>query len=77
MVEDVNEKDKNTTTLRQVLLLMLKQSLMSPKLRLYVLQESELPILLVAKLAQFYSYLPEQYALIRNPNVSSAYPTEE
>ena len=38
---------------------MIKQALMNPKIKDYVLTESELPILLVAKLAHYYSYLPE------------------
>ena len=48
---------------------------MNPKIRDYVLMESELPILLVAKLAHIYSYLPDSLGLIRNPNVSEMYPT--
>ena len=73
--QDNHEKEENTVVLRQTLLLMLKQSTMNPKIRDYVLTESELPIFLVAKLAHFYSYLPEQLHLIRNPNVSEMYPT--
>ena len=74
---DNKEDEKNTIALRQVLLLMLKQSTMNPKIKDYVLNESELPILLVAKLAHIYSYLPEQLLLIRNPNVSEKYPTAD
>ena len=77
MMGDNNEKEENVLALRQVLLLMLKQSTMNPKIRDYVLMESELPILLVAKLAHIYSYLPEKLNLIRNPNVSELYPTAE
>ena len=75
---DVNEeKEENTIALRKVLLLMLKQAVMNPKIKDYVLMESELPILLVAKLAHYYSYLPEQLALLKNPEVSEMYPTAD
>ena len=77
MYENNEDDEKNTLALRQVLLLMLKQSTMNPKIRDYVLMESELPILLVAKLAHIYSYLPEKLNLIRNPNVSEMYPTAD
>lgn len=50
---------------------------MNPKIRDYVLMESELPILLVAKLAHIYSYLPESLGLVRNPNVSEMYPAAD
>ena len=75
MMENNEDKEENVTALRKVLLLMLKQSTMNPKIRDYVLMESELPILLVAKLAHIYSYLPDSLGLIRNPNVSEMYPT--
>ena len=50
---------------------------MNPKIKDYVLMESDLPILLIAKLARIYSYLPEQLILIKNPNVSEMYPTAD
>ena len=56
---------------------MIKQALMNPKIKDYVLTESELPILLVAKLAHYYSYLPEQLSILKNPNVSEMYPTKD
>ena len=75
MMENNEDKEENVTALRKVLLLMLKQSTMNPKIRDYVLMESELPILLVAKLAHIYSYLPDSLTLVRNPNVSEICPT--
>ena len=75
--QDSSDKEENVTAMRRCLLLMIKQSTMNAKIRDYVLTESELPILLVAKLAHFYSYLPEQLALIRNPNVSELYPSAD
>lgn len=59
LMEDSKDDSKNVIALRKTLLLMLKQSVLNPKIKDYVLAESELPILLVAKLAHFYSYLPE------------------
>jgi len=59
IMDDNKESSENTTALRQVLLLMLKQAVLNPKIKDYVLSESELPILLIAKLAHIYSYLPE------------------
>ena len=50
---------------------------MNPKIRDYVLMDSELQILLVAKLAHIYSYMPENLGLVRNPNVSEMYPTAD
>ena len=49
--------------------------MLNPKIKDYVLGESELPILLVAKLAHIYSYLPEKLTLIKNVEVSEMYPT--
>ena len=49
----------------------------NPKIKDYVLTESELPILLIAKLAHIYSYLPEQLELIRNPQAPERYPTPD
>ena len=76
-MDDNKEMAENTTALRQVLLLMIKQAVTNPKIKDYILSESELPILLVAKLAHTYSYLPEQLALIRNPLVNERYPTAD
>ena len=72
-----NEDERITTSLRFSLLYMIKQAMMNPKIKDYVLTDSELPILLVAKLAHYYSYLPEQLALLKNPNVSEMYPTKD
>ena len=77
LMDDNKEAVENTIALRKVLLLMLKQAVMNPKIKDYVLNESELPILLVAKLAHIYSYLPDQLSLIRNPNVTERYPTPD
>ena len=76
-MDDNKEATENTTALRQVLLLMIKQAVTNPKIKDYILTESELPILLIAKLACLYSYLPEQLSLIRNPNVVERYPTAD
>lgn len=76
-MDNHKEAEENTVALRQVLLLMLKQAVMNPKIKDYVLNDSELPILLVAKLAHIYSYLPEQLGQIRNANVTEMYPTAD
>lgn len=76
-MEDNKDDGKNVIALRKTLLLMLKQSVLNPKIKDYVLAESELPIILVAKLAHFYSYLPEQLSLIKNSNVSELYPVDD
>ena len=60
MMDDNREVEENSLALRQLLLLMMKQAVTNPKIKDYVLTESELPILLIAKLAHIYSYLPEQ-----------------
>ena len=47
---------------------------MNNKIKEYVLSESDMPILLVAKLAHFFGSLPEQLGLIRNPKVLESFP---
>ena len=49
---------------------------MNPKIKEYLLTESELPILLIAKLALYYSYLPEQLHLIKNPEMTDPFPSQ-
>ena len=53
---------------------MLKQATINNKIKEYVLSESEMPVLLVAKLAHFFGSLPDQLALIRNPKVLESFP---
>ena len=53
---------------------MIKQATLNPKIRDYVLSESELPVLLVAKLAQFYSYLPDKVELMKSASVMELFP---
>ena len=54
-----DESEENSLNLRKIILLILKQATKNPKIKDYVLSESELPLILIAKLALYYSYLPE------------------
>ena len=72
--EDNTDTEQCQVGLRKVLVLMLKQATMNNKIKEYVLSDSDMPILLVAKLAHFFGSLPEQLPLIRNPKVLESFP---
>ena len=53
--------------LRKVLIMMMKQATLNNKIKEYVLNESDMPILLIAKLAHYFGSLPDSLPMIRNP----------
>ena len=57
--EDNRDTEQCQIGLRKVLVLQLKQATIHNKIKEYVLSESDMPILLVAKLAHFFGSLPE------------------
>ena len=57
--EDHTDTEQCRTGLRKVLVLQLKQATINNRIKEYVLAESDMPILLVAKLAHFFGLLPD------------------
>ena len=74
LIKEEKEDDEDFKNgLRKVLIMMLKQATLNSKIKDYILNESDLPILLVAKLAHYFGSLPDCLSLIRNPKVVSSY----
>ena len=71
--EDKDDEEDFRNGLRKVLLMMLKQATLNNKIKEYILNESDMPILLVAKLAHYFGSLPDSLSLIRNPKSTSSY----
>ena len=52
---------------------MMKMTTLNNKIKEYVLNESDMPILLIAKLAHYFGSLPDSLPMIRNPKASGSF----
>eukprot|EP00347_Sterkiella_histriomuscorum_P013006 403366373 len=73
--EDVNEQESLKLSLREAILMHLKLS--NKDVLRYIMEESEICVILIAKLNQFFQSLPYEVELISNNQVTSQYPEDE
>jgi len=69
--EDATDTEEFCEGVRRVLLMQLRHCVSHSKIRDFVLTDSEIPLLLIAKLTYYFVSLPDQLPLVRNKAKSS------